>query len=166
MYATCYSELTTSAPSSSLARSVKKQTKKPARLYVVQRGVETTGGSVRMLKDTQEDVGVRLGRYCQQASYIKIQNILVEDETNSFRSMGMAYDFIDDLLVLNQFHQVNDILNMFPLESCSSSLLVAILTSTKKAKDKIPSRRSFFNRAKQSLEQSKKLTDGLLTGLE
>lgn len=75
-------------------------------------------------------------------------------------SIDMVFDHINNLLLEKNFKEVNRILEDINIEQLQSFALLAFLTITIAAKDKLPSREVYYN----SLQDI--LSPNLLKGLE
>lgn len=93
------------------------------------------------------------------------QAIKFDAEKKYDDALDAIYDGIDDLLIAEDFRQVDSILNAIPIGECSSFFLVGVLTITRSAKEKLASRRNFFAIAELFLQQNGRNTASLLNGL-
>lgn len=81
-------------------------------------------------------------------------------------SLDLIYDAIDELLRKGSFAEVDRILQEISVSELSVDLLLALLTSTLPAADRLQHRDALFSRIQKSLRDRDELDDTLLLGLE
>ena len=81
-------------------------------------------------------------------------------------ALDLIFDQIDELLLARHFDNVNQLLKDAVANDYSAEMLLGVLTATLPAKDRLPNRRDFFQRASQVLESRGEHQDSLLVGLE
>lgn len=81
-------------------------------------------------------------------------------------ALDTVYDCVDDLLMSEEFEQLDQILCEVDTDKTSLHILLALLTATLPARERLSSRDVFFTRVRDSLEKRNELRPGLLDGLE
>lgn len=83
----------------------------------------------------------------------------------SDHEIDLIYDKIDGLLLSGKFEEVDEILAGVAVDDAPLAILLAFLTITLPAREKLAMRQTFFNRVRESLIRQGKLKGGLLDGL-
>ena len=96
----------------------------------------------------------------------KVNKVLDQDRKDLYLSMGLAFDFVDDLLHEGKFVEINQFLEQFILELASTELLISILTTTIFAKQKLDFRDEFFKKVEQLTKDRGEWNEDLLKGLK
>jgi hypothetical protein len=81
-------------------------------------------------------------------------------------ALDLIYDKIDDLFLAGQFEEVDSLLGKIDIRGSSVDILLGFLTATLPAKSRLPSRAPFFHKVEIFLQETGRMEEGLLSGLE
>lgn len=118
-----------------------------------------------------DDIYSNLCRSHKLIPVIEIKNIIedarqLEKKGDSDQSLDLIYDHFDKLFWSASWTVADDILRDVKVSKYSLDILLAILTSTLPAADKLPSRKTIFNNIENELRSRDELDNTLLVGLE
>lgn len=96
--------------------------------------------------------------------------IYVEDDRNGGvdRTLDLIYDHFDHCFLCRQFHEVDSFLHEVQVDRVCSDVLIAILTASLPAKQKLTNRADFLSLVRPTLigRHGRAATQVLLRGLE
>ncbi|HQZ66689.1 MAG TPA: hypothetical protein PLY87_16470 [Planctomycetaceae bacterium] len=81
-------------------------------------------------------------------------------------ALDLIYDRADEMLLAGEFVALDSIIEGLDVEQLSVDVLLAVLTITLPAKDKLTTRNEFFECVKRTLKDRGEYMEGLLTGLQ
>lgn len=84
------------------------------------------------------------------------------------RALDLIFETFDDMFLAGRFDDANLLLQEFPLDDVCADVIVGVLTITLGAKDRLPYRPEFVQRARKflSAHHSPEEVEGMLDGLE
>ena len=81
-------------------------------------------------------------------------------------ALDLIYDRADEMLLAGEFDELDAIIETLDVEQLSVDVLLGVLTITLPAKDKLTTRKEFFESVQRSLTDRGEYKEGLLTGLK
>ena len=90
----------------------------------------------------------------------------LEEQGHVDSAIDLVLDSLDELFRRGQFALCDSILFETDVDSCSTDILVTLLTATARARSDLAVRSEFVQRTKQALESRGDLRPGVLDGLE
>lgn len=101
----------------------------------------------------------------QEVSFVRgAQELEARDYEEA--SLDLIYDSVDELLQKGEFAEVDRVLREISVDELSVDLLLALLTATLPAADRLECRSTLFIQIEKSLRERNELDDTLLLGLE
>jgi hypothetical protein len=77
---------------------------------------------------------------------------LINRERDVDVAIDRLFDYVDDLLLKEEFDEVNSFLQLTNVPELSSDMAVAVLSITLAAKDKLPAREGLYYRIRKELQ--------------
>lgn len=90
----------------------------------------------------------------------------LENDNRIDKALDLVYASIDQMLRSERFSEVNTLLDSLLLADYSTDVLLTLLTATFPAKSHLPSRLTFYEKARHLLDQRGEDVETLLVGLE